>query len=93
MALLPWPGDDDPVGGARAWKPAAGELLLTFHHAIADGLSAMALVQQLFALLAAGKAGPQEERQHHWDAFSPDLSRSFAGPRPPAAAVQELSDR
>jgi hypothetical protein len=119
VALLPWPGDDDPEGAARAWKPAAraslaerfggggdplwriswlqgpeaGELLLTFHHAIADGLSAMALVQQLFALLAASDAGPQEERQDHWDAFSPDLSRSFAGPRPPAAAVQELSDR
>jgi NRPS condensation-like uncharacterized protein len=29
-----------------------GELLLTFHHAIADGLSAMALVQRLFTVLA-----------------------------------------
>ena len=53
----------------------------------------MALVQQLFALLADSDASPQEERQGHWDAFGPDLSRSFAGPRPPAAAVQELSDR
>ena len=50
-------------GGEPFWRlswlrgAAAGELLLTFHHAIADGLSAMALVQRLFSLLAALEAG------------------------------------
>lgn len=119
VAVLPWPGDDDPEGAARAWKPAAtaalrerfggggeplwriswlqgadaGELLLTFHHAIADGLSAMALVQRMFTLLAAGDAGSGAEPQADWDVFTPDLSHCFHGPRPAAAAVQELSDR
>lgn len=86
-------------GGQPLWRltwlkgAQGGELLLTFHHAIADGLSAMALVQRLFSLLAAEAAGETPDPQPDWDGFSPDLVRSFAGPRPAAEAVSELADR
>ena len=72
-------------GGEPLWRlswlrgAAAGELLLTFHHAIADGLSSMALVQRLFSLLAAAAAGVVPSPQPEWDAFMPDLARTFAG--------------
>lgn len=86
-------------GGEPLWRITwlaasdGGELLLTFHHAIADGLSAMALVQRLFVLLAALATGSTPPLQADWDALSPDLSLSFAGPRPDLDAVSELSDR
>jgi hypothetical protein len=86
-------------GGEPLWRVTwlkgteGGELLLTFHHAIADGLSAMALVQRLFSLLAAEAAGEIPDPQPNWDGFTPDLARSFARPRPAAEAVSELPDR
>ncbi|WP_259720160.1 phthiocerol/phthiodiolone dimycocerosyl transferase family protein [Synechococcus sp. CS-1328] len=86
-------------GGEPLWRvswlagDAGGELLLTFHHGIADGLSAMALVQRLFALLAAAADGSEAPPQPDWDAATPDLSQAFASPRPEPPAVSHLPDR
>ena len=80
-------------GGAPLWRlswlrgAAAGELLLTFHHAIADGLSAMALVQRLFSLLALAESGDARPPQPDWDAFTPDLGRTFLKPAVAATAT------
>ncbi|MCP9793251.1 hypothetical protein KBZ20_15065 [Vulcanococcus limneticus Candia 3F8] len=71
-----------------------GQLLLTFHHAIADGLSAMALVQQLFQLLGAlpgttaapAWAGNGEEK-------ALNLEDTFATARYGAFPVQTLPER
>lgn len=52
-----------PAEGPLLWKVAhlqnqdGGQIFLTFHHAIADGLSAMALVEQLFAGLGRLQRG------------------------------------
>lgn len=73
-------GEGEPLWRLSWLRGAnAGELLVTFHHAIADGLSAMALVQRLFTLLAAAEAGVAPPRSHDWDAQHPDLHRTFAG--------------
>lgn len=86
-------------GGSPLWRVSwlageeGGELLLTFHHAIADGLSAMALVQRLFSLLAAAAAGSEPLSQPDWDAATPDLRQAFAGPRSEPPAVSQLADR
>jgi len=86
-------------GGEPLWRvswlarDAGGELLLTFHHAIADGLSAMALVQRLFALLDAAAGGSGAPPQPDWDATTPDLSQAFAGWRPEPPAVSHLPER
>jgi len=72
---------------------SSGELLLTFHHAIADGLSAMALVQRLFSLLAALAAGAAPSPQPDWDGVMPDLETCFAGPRPAPLPASELPER
>jgi hypothetical protein len=85
--------------GAPLWRvswlkgEAGGELLLTFHHAIADGLSAMALVQRLFSLLAAAATGAAAPSQPNWDALNPDLHQAFASPRSAPEAVSQLPDR
>ncbi|MCP9804508.1 hypothetical protein KBY75_13125 [Cyanobium sp. T1G-Tous] len=86
-------------GGEPLWRVSwlagreRGQLLLTFHHAIADGLSAMALVQQLFALLAAaggvGSPGPAVD----WDAHTPELGQTFASAGQGAGAVDSLTER
>ncbi|MCH9714974.1 MAG: hypothetical protein K0U63_10595 [Cyanobacteria bacterium] len=86
-------------GGEPLWRVSwlagleRGQLLLTFHHAIADGLSAMALVQQLFALLAAagsvGSPGPAVD----WDAHTPELGHTFASEGHGADAVDSLPER
>jgi hypothetical protein len=86
-------------GGEPLWRLTwlkgahGGELLLTFHHAIADGLSAMALVQRLFSLLAAAAIGSKAPPQPDWDALTPDLRKDFPGPRPDAETVSELPER
>jgi hypothetical protein len=86
-------------GGEPLWRvgwltgDGGGELLLTFHHAIADGLSAMALVERLFALLAAAAGGSEAPPQPDWDATTPDLSQAFAGSRPEPAAPSQLPNR
>jgi hypothetical protein len=71
-----------------------GQLLLTFHHAIADGLSAMALVQQLFQLLGAipgATATPAWGRDGEEPAL--DLENTFATARHGAFPVQTLPER
>ena len=71
-----------------------GQLLLTFHHAIADGLSAMALVQQLFQLLGA-IPGAADAPAWGRDGAEPilDLENTFATARHGAFPVQALPER
>lgn len=86
-------------GGDPLWRltwlagDEAGQLLLTFHHAIADGLSAMALVQQLFQLLAAGSAPEPVAPAGGWDRFTPELRSAFACERHGSFALNELPER
>ena len=89
--------DDD---GEPLWRvtwlrgDACGQLMLTFHHAVADGLSAMALVQQLFQFLAAGlNAGNATELTGAVEERAPDLALSFKTDRHGAFAVQSIPDR
>jgi hypothetical protein len=70
-----------------------GEVLLTFHHAIADGLSAMALVQRLFTLLAALRGGSAPEPAVDWDSTMPDLERAFPCGAQQGGEITTLSDR
>lgn len=73
-------------GGEPLWRITwlagndSGQLLFTFHHAIADGLPAMALVQQLFSLLAAGDADTDPGPPLDGEVLPPELS-----PAPPSA--------
>lgn len=86
-------------GGEPLWRITwlaggdGGQLLFTFHHAIADGLSAMALVQQLFVLLAAGATSSSPGRLPHWDGHTPELGSTFASERYGAGEVTALADR
>jgi hypothetical protein len=87
-------GDGDPLWRITWLRGAeGGELLLTFHHAIADGLSAMAVVQRLFTLLAALGDGSAPVPAVDWDALTPDLEQAF--PRTPLKGEQisTLPDR
>jgi len=80
-------GDGDPLWRITWLRGAeGGELLLTFHHAIADGLSAMAVVQRLFTLLAALGDGSAPVPAVDWDALTPDLEQAF--PRTPLKGEQ-----
>ena len=73
---------------------ACGQLMLTFHHAVADGLSAMALVQQLFQHLGAGlNAGNATELAGVLEEQAPDLEQSFKTDRYGAFAVRSIPDR
>lgn len=87
-------GGGEPLWGITWLKgDGASELLLTFHHAIADGLSAMALVQRLFVLLAAqgGETDPLPSKD--WEAFTPDLQRAFPWQPQDEVEITTLSDR
>lgn len=66
-----------------------GQLLLTFHHAIADGLSAMALVHQLFQLLGV-IPGATDAPAWGWNEAEQDLNLddTFATARHGAFPVQ-----
>jgi len=70
-----------------------GELLLTFHHAIADGLSAMALVQRLFTLVATLGVGSEPVPAADWDATMPDLERIFPCCPQEGGEITPLLDR
>jgi hypothetical protein len=71
-----------------------GYLLITFHHAIADGLSAMALVQELLQHLGNGlKATAPPEGGEATDERVPDLDHTFATDRHGAWAVQRMPER
>ena len=70
-----------------------GELLLTFHHAIADGLSAMALVQRLFTLLATLGVDSEPVPAADWDATMPDLERIFPCCPQEGGEITPLLDR
>ena len=87
-------GGGDPLW-RLTWVVAAdaGQLLLTFHHAIADGLSAMALVQQLFQLLAADSDPDAAPAVAGWDRFTPDLHSAFACDRHGAFASNAMPER
>jgi hypothetical protein len=86
-------------GGAPLWRISwlagddRGQLLLTFHHAIADGLSAMALVQQLFVRLAADASAASPGSLAHWDDHTPELDRTFASACHGVGDVTALGDR
>lgn len=86
-------------GGEPLWRITwlagdnGGQLLLTFHHAIADGLSAMALIQQLFVLLATGASASSLGLRAHWDGHTPELGRIFASERYGAGEVTAVADR
>ena len=70
-----------------------GELLLTFHHAIADGLSAMALVQRLFTVLATLGLGAELVTAADWDATMPNLERIFPCCPQEGGEITPLLDR
>lgn len=87
-------GGGEPLWGITWLKGnGGGELLLTFHHAIADGLSSMALVERLFVLLAArgDTSGPRPSPD--WEALTPDLERAFPWQPQDAIAITTLKDR
>ncbi|MFM7464018.1 MAG: phthiocerol/phthiodiolone dimycocerosyl transferase family protein, partial [Cyanobium sp.] len=63
------------------------------HHAIADGLSSMALVQRLFALLAAQGSASDPPPLPGWDALTPDLERAFPWSPQTATEITTLKDR
>ncbi|MEB3305869.1 MAG: condensation domain-containing protein, partial [Cyanobacteriota bacterium] len=87
-------GGSDPLWGITWLKgDGQGELLLTFHHAIADGLSSMALVQRLFALLAAQGSATDPPPSPGWDALTPDLELAFPWPPQTATEITTLKDR
>lgn len=70
-----------------------GEVLLTFHHAIADGLSAMALVQRLFTVIAALGVGSAPMPAADWDALMLDLERAFPSSPQAGGEITTLPDR
>ena len=87
-------GGGHPLWGITWLKgDGAGELLLTFHHSIADGLSSMALVQRLFVLLAAQGSATDPSPSKNWEALNPDLGRAFPWQTQDATEVTTLSDR
>lgn len=87
-------GGGEPLWGITWLKSnGGGELLLTFHHAIADGLSSMALVQRLFVLLAARGDTSDPRPSPDWEALTPDLERAFPWQPQDAIAITTLKDR